>query len=151
MYDRLTRAKFFVKKLRLVSVPSTLLKITQAQEQLKFLQLKRTPGCPISWLTVFKKLDIANPEQEIEKSFKEQAQLKKMEIMSQIEVMKALKAAGIDPSILMGGGQEGGHGGSGGKSGGQHGGGRPPSGQRQPRISQKGAAGGVPRQVVKES
>ena len=30
-YDRLTRAKFFVKKLRLVSVPSTLLRITAMQ------------------------------------------------------------------------------------------------------------------------
>ena len=29
MYDRLTRAKFFVKKLRLISVPSTLLRITR--------------------------------------------------------------------------------------------------------------------------
>ena len=44
MYDRLTRAKFFVKKIRLISVPSTLLKITQMQEQLKYLNLKRRTG-----------------------------------------------------------------------------------------------------------
>jgi hypothetical protein len=151
MYDKLTRAKWLVKKLRLISVPSMLLKITALQEQMKFLQLKRTPGCPLSWQTTFEKLDIPNAKEEIEKSFQEQAQLKKMEILAQIEVMKMLKDAGIDPAALMGGGQEGGHGGSGGKSGGQHAGGRPPSGQKSPRIAAKGAAGGNPRQVVKES
>ena len=41
MYDRLTRARFFVKKLRLISVPSTLLRITAMQQQLLYLQLKR--------------------------------------------------------------------------------------------------------------
>lgn len=147
MYDKLTRAKWLVKKLRLISVPSMLLKITAMQEQMKFLQLKRTPGCPISWQTTFEKLDIPNPKEEIDKSFKEQTQLKKMELMVQLEIMKALKDAGIDPAAL-GGGQEGG---SGGKSGGQHAGGRPPSGARGAKIKQKGSAGGTPRQVVSES
>ena len=51
-YDQMTRARYFVKRVRLISVPSTLLKITQMQEQLKYLQLKRGQA-PISWLTVF--------------------------------------------------------------------------------------------------
>ena len=148
MYDKLTRAKWLVRKLRLKSVPSMLLKITALQEQLKWLQLKRTPGCPVSWETTLTKLDVANVKEEMEKYFKEQAQMKKMELLVQLEVMQALKNAGIDPSVLMGGGEQGG---SGGKSGGQHAGGRPPTGQRGPKISQKGAAGGTPRQVVKES
>ena len=41
------------------------------QEQLKYPQLKRGQA-PISWLTVFTKMDIQNPEEEIDKSFKEE-------------------------------------------------------------------------------
>lgn len=152
-YDRLTRAKFFVKKIRLVSVPSTLLKITQMQEQLKFLNLKRG-GAPISWETVFDKLDIADPKREIEKNFKEEVELQKMKILAQIEIMKILKSLGIDPSALGGGdddkGKKGG-GGSGGASGAPHPGGRPPSGKSGPRVKQKGAAGGAPRTLISES
>ena len=153
MYDRITRAKFFVKKLRLVSVPSTLLKITQMQEQLKFLNLKRG-GAPISWDTVFTKLDIADPKGEIAKSFKEEVDLQKQKILAQIEIMKLLKSLGIDPSQL-GGGDEDGKGGKpkggGGGGGAPHAGGRPPSGQRGPKLRQKGAQGGAPRTLVSES
>lgn len=140
-YDRITRAKWFCKKLRLVSVPSTLIRITQMQEQLKFLQLKRGQA-PISWLTVFKKLDIANPEQEIKKSFEEQEQLEEMKLQSQIKLMQKMKELGIDPQA-MGGGDAGG--------GKPHAGGRPPSGKAPPKIAQKGGKGGTPRTVVKES
>jgi len=147
MYDRLTRAKFFVKKLRLISVPSTLLKITQAQEQLKFLQLKRTPDCPISWETVFGKLDIPNAKQEMEKYFKEQLELTKMKILAAAMAAEEMKKLGLQPP------EDGAHKGGGGKGGGGglHAGGRPPSGGKQPKISQKGGAGGAPRTTVKES
>jgi len=148
-YDRLTRAKWFARQIRLVSVPSTLLKITQMQEQLKFLQLKRGQA-PISWETVFTKMDIPDPKGEIEKNFKEQIEMKKQEIMAQIQVAQILKQLGIDPSA-MGGGDEGGGGGGKGGGGGQHGGGRPSSGQKGARIKQKGGAGGTPRTVVSES
>lgn len=140
-YDILTRAKWFCKKLRLVSVPSTLIRITQMQEQLKFLQLKRGQA-PISWLTVFKKLDIANPEKEIEQSFTEQERLEEMKLESQIKLMKKMKELGIDPAALQGGDQG---------SGKPHAGGRPPSGKSAPKIAQKGGKGGTPRTVVKES
>jgi hypothetical protein len=146
MYDRLTRAKFFVRKLRLISVPSTLLKITAMQQQLLYLQLKRG-GAPLSWLTVFTKLDLADPQGEIDKSFKEEIELEKRKIMAKIELMKELKEMGIDPSILDGGQPQGGGKGP----GGQHAGGRPPSGGAGPRIKQKGAQGGNPRTVVTES
>jgi hypothetical protein len=147
MYDRLTRAKFFVKKLRLISVPSTLLKITQAQEQLKFLQLKRTPDCPISWETVFGKLDIPNAKQEMEKYFKEQLELTKMKILAAAMAAEEMKKLGLQPPEEHGGKGGGGKGGG----GGLHAGGRPPSGGKQPKISQKGGAGGAPRTTVKES
>ena len=148
MYDKLTRAKWLVKKLRLISVPSMLLKITAQQEQLKYLQLKRTPDCPISWETAFEKLDIANPKEEIEKYFKEQMQLTKMKLIAMAMAQKEMQELGLQPPGEEGGGK--GKGG-GGKGGGLHAGGRPPSGQTSPRIAQKGGAGGAPRTVVKES
>ena len=152
MYDRLTRAKWLVRKLRLISIPSTLLKITAMQQQLLYLQLKRG-GAPLSWLTVFTKLDIADPQGEIDKSFKEDVELEKRKVLAKIELMRELKEMGIDPSVLEGGGQpQGGKGGGGGKGpAGQHAGGRPPTAQKNPRLAQKGGAGGNPRTVVKES
>lgn len=154
-YPALTRARYFVRQIRLASVPSTLLKITQMQEQLKYLQLKRGQA-PISWETVFEKMDIPNPKQEIEKSFKETVELEKMKILAQLQVAMELKKLGIDPQALMGGGDQGGGGGGAGKGkggggGAPHGGGRPSSGQKGPKLQQKGAQGGEPRSVVSES
>jgi uncharacterized membrane protein YgcG len=152
IYPQLDRARWFARNIRLISVPSTLLRITQMQQQLMMLQLKRG-GAPISWLTVFKNMDIANPEKEITDSFKEDAKLQEMKIMAQIAVMQKLKEMGIDPQALMGGGEGGGGkgGGGGGGKGGGGGGGRPSSAQRAPRLGTKGGAGGEPRTVVKES
>ena len=153
-YDLTTRAKFFVKKLRLISVPSMLLKITAMQEQLKFLQLKRSPDCPISWDTVFKKLDIANPKEEMQKYFKEQLELTKMKLLAAALAQQEMKKLGLQPPEEgggAGGGKGGGGKGGGGGGGAPHAGGRPPSGQRGPRLAQKGGAGGEARTVVKDS
>jgi hypothetical protein len=150
MYDKLTRAKWMVKKLRLISVPSMLLKITAQAEQLKYLQLKRQPDAPLSWETCFEKLDIQNPKLEVEKYFKEQIQFTKMKLIAAAMAQKEMQELGLQPP-----GEEGGAGGKGGGKGGGggglHAGGRPPSGQKSPRISQKGGAGGAARTVVKES
>jgi len=151
-YDRLTRARWFAKQIRLTSVPSTLLRITQMQEQLKYLQLKRG-NAPISWCTVMKKLDVANYGEvqgntEREKFFNEQVEMQKMQIVAQVQTMLFLKQLGIDPSQL--GGAGGGGGGAGG-GGAKQGGGRPPSGGKAPRLKQKGAQGGEPRTTVTES
>jgi hypothetical protein len=154
MYDRLTRAKYFVKKLRLVSVPNTLLRITAMQRQMMMLQLKRT-GAPLSWSTVMKTIDIANwgdssGATEKEKFFNEETELQVMAIIAKAKAFMKLKEMGIDPSVLEGGGQP--QGGKGGKGpAGQHAGGRDPSGKKQPRLAQKGGAGGTPRTIVKES
>ena len=147
MYDKLTRAKWLVKKLRLISVPSMLLKITAAQEQLKYLQLKRTPDCPLSWETTLTKLDVANPKEEMDKYFKEQQQLTKMKLIAAAMAAKEMQELGLQPP-----GEEGGGGGKGGgKGGGLHAGGRPPTNSKQPRIAQKGGAGGDARTTVKTS
>jgi hypothetical protein len=145
MYDKLTRAKWLVKKLRLISVPSMLLKLTAQAEQLKYLQLKRQPDCPLSWSTCFEKLDVPNPKEEIEKYFKEQMQLTKMKLMAAAMAQKEMQELGLQPPEEQGGGK------GGGKGGGLHAGGRPPSGQRPPKLAQKGGAGGAARTVVKES
>ena len=158
MYDRLTRAKFFVNKLRLVSVPNTLLRITAMQRQMLMLQLKRG-GAPLSWSTVMRILDVSNwgdspGSSEKEKFFNEETELQVMAIIAKAKAFMKLKEMGIDPSILEGGeqGGKGGKGGGGGKGpGGQHAGGRPSSGQKPPRLARKGGAGGEPRGVVKES
>jgi hypothetical protein len=147
-YDRLTRAKWFCKNLRLVSVPSTLLKITAMQRQLLMLQLKRS-GSPISWSTVMKSLDIPNwgeskGNTEKEKWFTEEVEMEKLKILAMAEAQKFMKELGIQPPE-----PDQGKGGKG--PGGQHAGGRPSSGAKPPRLKQKGSQGGTPRTVVSES
>jgi hypothetical protein len=155
-YDTLTRARWFSRQIRLTSVPSTLLKITQMQRQLMMLQLKRT-GAPISWATVMKNLDIPNygdvpGNTEREKWFNEQVEMTKLQIMAQAAAQQFMQQLGIQPP---GGDDQGGGGGKGGggKKGGGNGGagGRPPSGQKPPRIKQKGGEGGEPRTTITES
>lgn len=58
-YSQLDRAKRFAKNIRLISVPNTLMKVTQMQEQLKYLQLYQR-GAPIAFSDIAKKLDIEN-------------------------------------------------------------------------------------------
>lgn len=140
-YSALERARWFVKQIRLVSIPSTLLKVTQMQKQLMLLQLKKG-GAPISWLTIFKAVDVNTPETEIEASFQEQEKLEKMKLLAQIDLMQTMKKLGIDPQALQGGG---------GGDGKPHAGGRPSSGQKSPKLKQKGAKGGDPRSTVSES
>lgn len=154
MYSRLDRARWFARNLRLVATPNTLLRVTQMQEQLKYLQLKRGQA-PISWATTMKKLDIPNYGEvegatEREKFFNEEVDTLVMQIVAKAKAMAKLKELGIDPSVLMGQDDGGKGGGKGGKSGGNAGG-RPPSGQKAPRIKQKGGGGGEPRTTVTES
>ena len=156
-YDQLTRARWFAKQIRLVSVPSTLLKVTQMQRQLMMLQLKRG-GAPISWSTVMKNLDIPNYGEvkgntEREKWFNEELETQKLKILAAAAAQQFMKQMGIEPPQEGGaGGKSGGGKSSGGKGGGGQGaGGRNPSGNKPPRIKQKGAQGGEPRTVITES
>lgn len=150
-YDQLTRARWFARQIRLVSVPSTLLRITQMQEQLKYLQLKRG-NAPISWSTVMKKLDVQNYGEvpgntEHEKWFNEELETQKLKIIAAAQAAQLMKQLGIEAPP----GGEGGKGGGGGGGGKGGGGGRPPSGSKGPKLRQKGAQGGNPRTVVSES
>ena len=153
-YDQLARAKWFARQIRLISVPSTLLKVTQMQRQMLMLQLKRG-GAPISWSTVMKNLDIPNYGEvpgntEHEKWFNEEIETQKLKILAAAAAQQFMKQMGVEAP----GGDEGGKkgGGGGGKGGGgQHAGGRPSSGQKAPQLKQKGAKGGNPRTVVSES
>jgi hypothetical protein len=153
-YDQLTRARWFAKQIRLVSVPSTLLKITQMQEQLKYLQLKRGQA-PISWATVMKKMGVENYGEaagntEREKWFNEELETQKLQILAQAQAAQLMKQLGIEPQQgAPGKGKGGGKGGGGDKGGG--GGGREPSGGKAPKLKQKGAQGGTPRTTVTES
>ncbi len=151
LYDQLTRARWFAKKIRLISVPSTLLRITQMQEQLKYLQLKRG-NAPISWCTVMKKLGVENYGEvpgntEREKWFNEELETQKLQILAAAAAAALMKKLGIEPPQGGAGGGKGKGGGGGGKGGG----GRPPSGGKAPQIKQKGAQGGEPRTTVTES
>jgi hypothetical protein len=152
-YDQLTRARWFARQIRLVSVPNTLLRITQMQEQLKFLQLKRG-NAPISWATVMKKLGVENYGEvpgntEHEKWFNEELESQKLKILAAAQAAQLMKQLGIQQPEGGGGGGGGKGGGKGGGGGG--GGGRQPSGQKAPRIKQKGGQGGAPRTTVTES
>ena len=139
-YNSLERARWFVKQIRLVSVPSTLLKVTQVQYQLMLLQLKKG-GAPISWLTIMKAMDINDAEGEQERSFVEEEKLAKLKMMAQIDLMQTMKKLGIDPQEMQGGSEDGK----------PHAGGRPSSGQKPPKVKQKGAKGGDPRSTVTTS
>jgi len=135
-YSPIDRAQRMTKNLRLISIPSTLLRLTQKDEQLKWMSLK-FKNAPISWSTTLKKLGIENygdikGNTEREKWMNEQIE----ELKFKIEEAKLAAASGID---LGGGGGLG------------KGGGRPSSGKKPMKQSQKGGAGGEARVVNKES
>lgn len=143
-YDKLTRARLFAANLRLISIPSTLLKITQAQEQLKYLQLYRGdfPICPH---TVAKKLGIENyGEIPGDTEFEKWKNWKQIQIALAAQEQQLAGTLGLLPP----GGAEGGgasHGATGKPEG------RPPTGQVPPHIEQKGKHDGKPRTTVSES
>lgn len=146
-YSKLERARNFARNLRLTSVPSTLLKLTQMQEQLKYLQLYRG-GFPISPHTVAKKLGIENfgeiaGDTEIEKW----VNWKKMELMLQAAAQQL--STELMPQQEQGQGDE--EGAPAPEDNQPHAGGRPPSGQAPPKIVQKGKSDGKPRTTITES
>lgn len=137
-YSQIDRMRRFAANLRLISVPSTLLKMTQQAEQLKWMSLK-FKGAPISWSTTLTKCGIDNYGEvkgttEREKWINEQ--IEELELKAMAAKM-AMELGLVQPE---GGGKPGG-----GK------GGRPPSGKKPLKPVQKGGAGGDPRVVNKES
>jgi hypothetical protein len=135
-YDKIARARAFTKNLRLISVPNTLLQLTQKDEQLKWMTLKRQ-GAPISWATTLAKLGIENYGDVKGNTEREKY------INESIEDLK-LKAMAAQLAASLGLGEPEGPGKG-------KGGGRPSSGKEKPKPYQKGGAGGEPRTGVKQS
>jgi hypothetical protein len=135
-YAVIERVKRMCRYIRLISVPSTLLKLTQRDEQLKYMTLKKQ-GAPISWATTLRKVGIENYPEAKGNDEREKW------INEQIEELK-LKALAAQMAAQLGLGGEGGPGQG-------KGGGRPNSNAKQPKPYQKGAHGGDPRVGVKTS
>lgn len=136
MYQKVERMRYFAKNLRLISVPSTLLELTQQAEQLKWMSLK-FKGAPISWCTTLKKLGIENYGDVPGDTEREKWANEEMEMLAlKAKAAKMAAALGIPPDEGKGQGK---------------GGGRPASGKKPMRQEQKGAAGGEPRVVNRES
>ena len=122
-YSKMERARYFARQLRLISIPSTLLKLTQAQEQTKYMALFGR-GFPISPHTVAKKLGIDNfGEIPGSTEFEKWVNWKKLEIALMAEAQQLAGRLGI--------GQPGQG------TGKQHAGGRPPTDQKQGKLKLK--------------
>ncbi|HTF69168.1 MAG TPA: hypothetical protein VK638_41460 [Edaphobacter sp.] len=132
-YSQLDRAKRFAKNVRLISVPSTLLKVTQMQEQLKWLQLWRGQA-PIAFADVAKKMDIDNYGDLPGTTLRERWVAEQMEDLK----LKAVAAAEAQ-QLGLGGPPDPAAAGAGGGLPGQakKTPGRKPSGQAPPKIKQK--------------
>lgn len=131
-YSQLERARMFARAVRLTSIPSTLLRITQMQEQMKYLQLQRG-GFPIAAVDVAKKLDIDNYG-EVPGDTGRERWLNEQKQTLQMQAEVAQYAAQL--GLTGGDGQQGGGGGKGHGGGGRPG--RKPSGQAPPKLRQKG-------------
>lgn len=137
MYDRLERAKVFARGLRLISVPSTLLKITQLQEQTKILALFGR-GFPIPPNYVAEKLGI-----EKWGDIPGETLLQQWINWRQIEIALLAQQKGLAQQLgLADTGQPAGK---------QHAGGRPSSDQSAPQATMKDKGGAAPRPVIKTS
>jgi hypothetical protein len=134
-YQPIERQRYLAKKLRLISVPSTLLKITQQQRQLQLMSLKKMQA-PIGWVDIMPELGFDNFAQVQGDTILERYVNEEIEMLKvKVEMAKLAAAAGLE----------------GGGPGQGKGGGRPASGKKPMKPSQKGGAGGQPRVVDKES
>lgn len=136
-FSQVERARRFAKNLRLISVPSTLLKITQLQEQTKYMALYGR-GFPISAHTVAKKLGIENfgeieGDTEFEKWINEQ------------KVLLMLKAQAAQLASKLGLGEIPK------QQGKQHAGGRPPTDKKAGKPKMKDKSGANPRPIISTS
>jgi hypothetical protein len=134
-YSLLERSRRLTTNIRLISIPETLLRITQKDEQLKLMTLKKQ-GAPIGWVDIMPKLGVENfgevkGNTVLERYINEEIEMLKLKV----EEAKLAAAAGLEGA---GPGQ--------GK-----GGGRPNSNRKKPDTYQKGGAGGQPRAGVKTS
>lgn len=149
-YSQIDRARRFAKNVRLISIPSTLLKVTQMQEQLKYLQLQQK-GFPISNHTVAKKLNLENYG-EIEGTTEWEKWVNEQKLMLGIKAALAQMAAQLmpQPPEEEGGGEAPPPAPGPGK-GSAKAGGRPSTLAKAPRLEQKGKGEGAPRTTITNS
>ncbi len=135
-YTQLERAKRFAENMRLISVPSTLLKITQKEEQTKFMALYGR-GAPISFHTVAKKLNIENyGEIDGNTEFEKWINEEKAMLLLKAQAAKMAAALGLEGPPP--------------QQGKQHAGGRPPTDQKagKPKMKDKNTN---PRPIISTS
>jgi hypothetical protein len=135
-YSFLERSRRLTTNIRLISIPETLLRMTQKDEQLKLMTLKKQ-GAPIGWVDIAPKLGIENfgevkGDTVLERYINEEIEMMKVKI----EMAKLAAASGLD---------------QGGGPGQGKGGGRPNSNKKPAKNYQKGGAGGEPRTGLKTS
>jgi hypothetical protein len=141
-HEKRERAKWFVEKLGVTSVPSQLLAITQKLEKMIYL-LFLQKGAKVSTYTIMDKLGVKNygevsGDTEHDKWETEQLQDIKFGVDSKIMAAKMLQDAGVEPQP------------DGGKGQGK-GGGRPASGKAPPKLEQRGTKTGNPRLIMSQS
>lgn len=135
-YPQLERAKRFAKNIRLVSVPSTLLKLTQQEEQIKYMSLYGR-GFPISAHTVAKKLNIENyGEIEGTTEFDKWVSEQKAMILLKGEGEQLAAQVGLDGAPP--------------QQGQQHAGGRPPTDKKPGKLKMKDKKT-APRPIISTS
>ena len=144
-YDKITRARLFAQNVRVMTVPHTMLDITQSTEQLKWMTLYRG-GFPFAPHDVAKKLNIEGyGEIEGDTYWERYVNYKEKELQTQA------KLAQLAQSLLPPGAQPPGGTGAGPHGGAKGTGGRPPSGGQSPKVKQKSGGPVGPRTTVSES
>lgn len=142
-YDKLTRARNFARNLRLISVPSTLLKITQAQEQTKIMALYGR-GFPIPPDYVADKLGVDNWGELPGATLLEKwTNWEKLKIALMAQAQQLANQLGVVPPGGAPNAQT--------TAGVQHGGGRPPVDQAPPKLEMKDKNSGSPRPIIRTS
>ncbi len=145
LYDEPTRGIKFAKSVRVLTVPHTLLDITQSTEQLKWITLYRG-GFPLAPHDVAKKLNI-----EGYGDIKGNTYWERYLNYKEIEIEQQAKLAQLAQSLLPPGAQPPAGGGTGPHGGAKGTGGRPPSGGQSPKVKAKSGGPVGPRTVVSES
>lgn len=144
-YDEITRGRLFAQNVRVMTVPHTILNITQTTEQLKWMTLYRG-GFPLAPHDVAKKLNIEGyGEIEGDTYWERYINYKEQELEQQARL------AQLAQSLLPPGAQPPAGGGTGPHGGAKGTGGRPPSGGQSPKVKQKSGGPVGPRTTVSES
>lgn len=131
------RMRWMSQNMKVVSVPNSLLNVTQMQDKMMWLNFLQR-GLPVSFDTAFKKLGVDNwgdsqGATEFEKWQWEQFKMLEMKA-------KAAQVAAVEMPHQQ---EE--------KPGQGKGGGRPPSGKQPPKLESRGNKTGNPRTVVSQS